>query len=374
VSEAQASTPARQTLPRGNEALREVLRIYTLVMVAIVIGAIAALFVPWLDANLYALVALIFFVVPTRLVDRDARGADHYGTTMERWFGGTAWGLLATLITIPGFVVGFWVWEAEIRDREFSPSADAYFQWADDTWHAAGDVQSPPTVERPGVDIWAERDTLRIRFAADQVVRPLGPAYVRLEADQGFEPYVRGGVAKPMKGRDRASPVWEITRMRAAKAADIRVEGPRTIRVSVHSRDPGAPAPELRVGASAESRGEWQGRRGLSWILLWALTQLLLIALPEELFYRGWIQTRLVDAFEDRARPELWAIVLTSVLFAVGHFVVPVGGALSVQRLAVFFPALVFGWLRVKTGSITAGVVYHAACNLMVLLAAVHFQ
>jgi hypothetical protein len=35
-----------------------------------------------------------------------------------------------------------------------------------------------------------------------------------------------------------------------------------------------------------------------------------------------------------------------------------------IARLAVFFPALVFGWLRARTGGIGAGVIYHAACNL----------
>ena len=33
-------------------------------------------------------------------------------------------------------------------------------------------------------------------------------------------------------------------------------------------------------------------------------------------------------------------------------------------RLAVFFPALLFGWLRARTGGIGASVVFHALCNL----------
>ena len=34
------------------------------------------------------------------------------------------------------------------------------------------------------------------------------------------------------------------------------------------------------------------------------------------------------------------------------------------SRLAVFFPALVFGWLRRRTGGVGAPVVFHAACNV----------
>ena len=35
------------------------------------------------------------------------------------------------------------------------------------------------------------------------------------------------------------------------------------------------------------------------------------------------------------------------------------------QRLAVFFPALLFGWMRARTGSIAAGALYHALCNVL---------
>ena len=53
-------------------------------------------------------------------------------------------------------------------------------------------------------------------------------------------------------------------------------------------------------------------------------------------------------------------IVRLGAVFAVGHF-------LTIRipaRLAVFFPALLFGWLRARTGGIGAGVVFHALCNV----------
>jgi membrane protease YdiL (CAAX protease family) len=33
-------------------------------------------------------------------------------------------------------------------------------------------------------------------------------------------------------------------------------------------------------------------------------------------------------------------------------------------RLAVFFPSLVFGWLRARTGGVGAAIAFHALCNL----------
>ncbi len=94
------------------------------------------------------------------------------------------------------------------------------------------------------------------------------------------------------------------------------------------------------------------------------LVQVLVIALPEEMFYRGWMQTAWA-----RSRPHRRARVLgatlgagflgTQALFAAGHLVV-----LQPWRLATFFPGLLFGWLRERTGDVTAPVFVHALSNV----------
>ncbi len=94
------------------------------------------------------------------------------------------------------------------------------------------------------------------------------------------------------------------------------------------------------------------------------LGQIALIALPEEVFYRGYLQTRLDDAWPPRLRV-LGAtvgpsVLVTSAIFAVGHL-------LTIHdpgRLAVFFPSLLFGWVRARTGGVGASIGFHAACNL----------
>jgi membrane protease YdiL (CAAX protease family) len=94
------------------------------------------------------------------------------------------------------------------------------------------------------------------------------------------------------------------------------------------------------------------------------LGQFFVIALPEEAFYRGYLQTRLDDAWAPR-----WNLlgarvgpgwILVAVVFALGHVVT----VHSATRLAVFFPALVFGWLRARTGGIGAGAAFHMLCNV----------
>jgi hypothetical protein len=98
---------------------------------------------------------------------------------------------------------------------------------------------------------------------------------------------------------------------------------------------------------------------------LLALLQLVVVAIPEELFFRGYLMERL-----ERVWPPTrnlfgakvgWALIVSSALFAIGHVaVIP-----NPQRLAVFFPALLFGWMRARTGSIAAGALYHALCNIL---------
>jgi membrane protease YdiL (CAAX protease family) len=94
------------------------------------------------------------------------------------------------------------------------------------------------------------------------------------------------------------------------------------------------------------------------------LGQLFVIALPEEAFYRGYLQSRLDDAWSPRRRI-LGATLgpgwlLASGIFAAGH----VATVHAVTRLAVFFPALLFGWLRARTRGIGAPVVCHMLFNV----------
>lgn len=96
-----------------------------------------------------------------------------------------------------------------------------------------------------------------------------------------------------------------------------------------------------------------------------ALGQWLVVALPEEAFYRGYLQSTLDAAIGRRVRvlgAEVGpGLVASCALFALGHVLTEPHPA----RLAVFFPALLFGWLRARTGGIGASVAFHALCNVL---------
>jgi len=92
--------------------------------------------------------------------------------------------------------------------------------------------------------------------------------------------------------------------------------------------------------------------------------QVLLIALPEEFFFRGYLQTQF-DQVWGRPYRLLGAEVgiglpLAAALFAACH--VLFGGP---ARLIVFFPGLLYGWLRARTGTIAVPTLYHAFSNLL---------
>jgi membrane protease YdiL (CAAX protease family) len=85
-----------------------------------------------------------------------------------------------------------------------------------------------------------------------------------------------------------------------------------------------------------------------------AAHHLLLVALPEEVFFRGY----LYDAFEEAGREPVLPVAL---LFAVGHFVI----APSPFRLLTFFPALLLGWGRKRSGNVYVPTAVHFLYNLL---------
>jgi membrane protease YdiL (CAAX protease family) len=96
-----------------------------------------------------------------------------------------------------------------------------------------------------------------------------------------------------------------------------------------------------------------------------AVSQLIVVAIPEELFFRGYLLGKLEERWAPRrslfGAPVSLALPASALLFALGHFLVD----FNPQRLAVFFPGLVFGWMRLRARSLAAGSTFHALCNVL---------
>lgn len=99
-------------------------------------------------------------------------------------------------------------------------------------------------------------------------------------------------------------------------------------------------------------------------LLAEVFVQIVLIGLPEEVFFRGYLQAQL-DRVSDRRWTILGARVgpglpLAAALFALCH---TLSG--DPARLVTFFPGLFYGWLRARTGNVWVPGLYHAASNVL---------
>ena len=101
--------------------------------------------------------------------------------------------------------------------------------------------------------------------------------------------------------------------------------------------------PDLRVPLTLDFLGQIGGNAA--------------VALAEEFFYRGYMTLR----FEEKLRPAP-AALLAAALFALGHLLTP-----APWRLAVFFPALLFAFLRNRTRTIAGASVAHFLSNVWLL-------
>jgi hypothetical protein len=95
-----------------------------------------------------------------------------------------------------------------------------------------------------------------------------------------------------------------------------------------------------------------------------ALDQVVIVALPEEFFFRGYMQTECDRVWGKPYR--LWGaswgigLPVTALVFAACHMFN--GGP---ARLIVFFPGVLYGWLRARTDTIVVPTLYHAASNVL---------
>lgn len=108
------------------------------------------------------------------------------------------------------------------------------------------------------------------------------------------------------------------------------------------------------------------------WTILFFHT--LMVAFPEEFFFRGYLLKRFQNYFQDKKKflgvPVGKAFFLTAFMFAFSHSLI----TLRWWHFSIFFPALVFGWLREKTKGLVAPILFHALCNVFSAWVALHYR
>ncbi len=131
-------------------------------------------------------------------------------------------------------------------------------------------------------------------------------------------------------------------------------------------------SPSLRALAPPGACHGWVGSWHLPHLprgfLEFCAVQIVVVALPEELCFRGCLLGLLERRFPPKRRILGGGVGVALVLSAAAFALVHLPKAGDPRALATFFPGLLFGWMRSATGSIAGSVAAHAASNIWVRL------
>lgn len=353
---------------------REPLLAFAAVVVALFIATGLASLWGLLADNLLAVAAIIFIGVPYFILSRKGADFSRFGIDFERIpLRQVGIGLLVTTIVFPLFAIGNHIWEVHALERDFSPDIDHYRKWS-------VELEAPPLDPTDEEIIQVRTNAGRLYIGWRNTTHL--PATIDATGDRPFTWRTVGSLSTTPTTEAPATD-WQISP--TATGTDGRLtlsplDQPENAAVPnrLELQFPDAPD-AVYLGNSAHPTDEPTVlHRTHWWLLLWALTHLILVALPEEYFYRGYLQTRFSTLLGETDGPRKFlgfsrANWLTSLFFALGHVLIPIGGAFSVARAAVFFPSLIFGALRERTGSVVAPIIFHAGANMMVLVVTVHY-
>lgn len=309
--------------------------------------------VPFIQENLYSFVAIVLIYLPVIVLRWQRRDWRDFALTFRGSRLGLSFAFVVAIAVLPPYTVGFHVWQEEVAGATLGLDLSNYHRWP-------RAMQGPPARFSPiDAHVWISEGDLSVQL-------PPG-LRGRLATDGVLA--LRSGAAL------QSGSELVITAQPARHAVTVDVRRSRSFTLQLF--DGNAPLDPTRIRLGADSHlgnsHEVQAARDLVWLLNFVLTQLLLVALSEEIFYRGYLQTRLDEAFPPRRRilgaPIGISLVITSIVFALTHL----AAHRSPVVLAVFFPSLIFGWLRARTGSIVGSVAFHGLCNIWVQLLAVHY-
>jgi membrane protease YdiL (CAAX protease family) len=96
----------------------------------------------------------------------------------------------------------------------------------------------------------------------------------------------------------------------------------------------------------------------------WIFYQFLFVALTEEIFFRGYLQSNIFTLAENllnsrRKIPGYTAVFISALLFAAAHVAIRA----QISAILTFFPGLVLGWLFLRTKSLVAPILFHGLAN-----------
>ena len=318
---------------------------------------------PSVGAASQGLLAFALLLIPSFVLRKSSVRVDDLGVAMSPWRPTLKLAGLTMLVIFTLFTAGYHVYQTAIQDRAMSYDVANLAEYRPTLQSTPFD---PCTKATSGLGAWVDGPPYRLWIVGppNQAVSlrmtppATGARLIHCEPREGEAHRVTAsGQARPRgewlrSGRHRRGLMVHLGERDSFKA-DLHLRG--------RDLEPGA----LRVGEALETVETLEGTRSAWWIILFTLTQILLVAFPEEWFFRGYLQTRLDQWLGTRWKilgADLgWGWILAAAAFACLHPILIPG----VHRLLVFFPALLFGWLRARGGNIGAAVIVHAGSNVL---------
>ncbi len=344
---------------------RELWRALAIVFGATLLLLALQLLYPPLSGYTQLGLAIVLFQAPWWVLPRTTPVAETGCTfTIGPVLPGLRLGFSTMAIVFPLFVGGFHLVYTGLLDRPADWDASHVLRWDEDLEYAP-----PDHCRRPEALVWVQRDALWIIAPPDSALRvsaPIGPslASARLVRCTGAGAVVRPEPPPPPSPDGLLIAPGTGLRLPLARADDFRLD-------LTDAAGRPFPAARIRTGANLSTPsddGRVEGSLSALWLLTFIVIQLGLVALPEEHFFRGYLQSRLDrrwgTPFRLLGTPVGWGLLAASAAFALLHPILIPGP----HRLLVFFPALLFGWLRARQGHLGAAVLVHAGSNLLLAI------
>lgn len=318
---------------------------------------------PWLGAWGALIIAVVFLYLPTELIERKQLDLREFGI----WRGNINLGLrnwvLVSLVVLPPYALCFHAWQTNIVAAKPDFSARRVLDWP-----LEFEPQSPKELPENSFQAGLRGDALFLgwRIPTAQSV------HIRVQTTDSISvPRRSKGTLHTTKVSKAEGLTHEVLLSGPSRGQVVLTTEATQVRIEVQADGKNLNGDQLLDGyGQPVGSNPIESDRGLWWLFNFILGQLLLVALPEEVFYRGYVQTRLEQKYPRNRRfmgvQVSWkALIYTSGIFAIGHILTIPHPA----RLAVFFPSLLFGWMRSATGSVLSAVLFHATCNLFAHIA-----
>jgi hypothetical protein len=318
---------------------------------------------PLLLENTQAFAALMFIGLPLWVLRRKGINPLACGIRFDGMREQAKRASLVALIVFPLFMIGNHFVELETRGRTLT--LDDHVAWR---WPLTLQGRPSPVMEKEDFTVYSNREKLTVLWSPPERGEE---RQVTLTFDA---PIQSAHVVQPrenavLEGARCATPLTKPSptelHVQSSCAAGVRVNAADARHVSIELDSHRTSPSEVRIGAFRLETPETDFNRSFWWIFELLLIHIIMVGIPEEVFYRGYIQTRLQTILPPRWRlfgVEVGpAIVVTSILFALGHFLIE----FNPWRLMVFFPSLLFGWVRNWTGVIGAAAIVHGLSNVL---------